>query len=191
LRQEVATNFSFTLTDCANFWTKSPEMAVGSHSSRGRASSGSVLFVVGMRFRRLFRTFCPEIPWQEIWFWDRRGLLSKTAPSVAQGCASCPPLGESLYSLLLQGRCTQVGFQVRKAARQDTIVVFKSVPMEPAGALDVSRARIAPQAILAWRKWTNLATRTGVKTCGPEMLEILSGRRWSFSTAISASPLAF
>jgi hypothetical protein len=38
-----------------------------------------------------------------ICFWDQRGLLSKTARSVAQGCASCPPLGESLDSFLLCG----------------------------------------------------------------------------------------
>ena len=35
------------------------------------------------------------------------------------------------------------------------------------------------------------ATRTGEETCGPEMLEILSGRRSSFSTVISAWLSAF
>jgi hypothetical protein len=31
----VATNFPFTLTERAKFWTKSPEMATGSQSGRG------------------------------------------------------------------------------------------------------------------------------------------------------------
>jgi hypothetical protein len=110
----------------------------------------------------------------------------KRGPSVAQRRASCPPWRVSRLFPSLQG-----GFQVRKAVRQDTNVVCKLVPMEQAGALGVSRARITPRAILAWREWTNLATRTGVETCGPEMLEILSGRRSSFSTAISALLLAF
>jgi hypothetical protein len=141
----VATNFSFTLTDCANFWTKSPEMAVGSHSSRGRASNGSVLFVVVMRFRRLFRTFCPEIRRQEIL------LLGPTWPAIKNGALRSSRVRKlptswrvSLLSPSLQGRCTQVGSQVRNAARQDTILVFKLVPMEQAGTLGDSRARIAP-----------------------------------------------
>jgi hypothetical protein len=40
-------------------------------------------------------------------------------------------------------------------------------------------------------RMANLATRTGGETCGRQILEILSGRRWSFSTAISAWLSAF
>jgi hypothetical protein len=63
LETESGDYFLFNLTDCANFWTKSPEMAVGSQPG---ASCRSVLFLVAKRFRRLFRTFCPEIRRQEI-----------------------------------------------------------------------------------------------------------------------------
>jgi hypothetical protein len=47
------------------FWSVKATLA-GQASRVRRASGGSVLFLVAMRFRRLFRTFCPEIRRQEI-----------------------------------------------------------------------------------------------------------------------------
>jgi hypothetical protein len=40
-------------------------------------------------------------------------------------------------------------------------------------------------------RMANLVTRMDVETCGRQILEILSGRRWSFSTAISGWLSAF
>jgi hypothetical protein len=63
LESESGDYFLFNLSDCADFWTKSPEMAVGSRT-------GGFLQVRAVRrgyaLRRLSGTFCPEIRQQEI-----------------------------------------------------------------------------------------------------------------------------
>jgi hypothetical protein len=51
----VATNFLFTLTARANFWTKSPEMIFGAKASRR-----AVLFIAVMRFAGFSGHFVPK-----------------------------------------------------------------------------------------------------------------------------------
>jgi hypothetical protein len=91
------------------------------------------------------------------------------------------------------------GLDVRKDVQRDLQLRTVGEPSrlvswrlwQQTGALGVSHVRIALKAIPGWERMANLATRTGGETCGRQILEILSGRRSSFSTAILAWLLAF
>jgi hypothetical protein len=68
---------------------------------RRRGGLPAVRAVRGGGFRRLFRTFFSRNSPARNLLLGLTSCYQKAASSVAQGCASCPPLGESLDSLLL------------------------------------------------------------------------------------------